>query len=228
MSSVAGDGGGVRRSDLSTRARVRDAAIELFATHGFGESVRSVGAAAGVSAALVIHHFGSKAGLREACDERVLSIIRSVKADVVTDTRGDTFQHLLARADEYTVTLGYVLRSLLDGGPMARRFVEHLVSDAEEYVAEGVRAGLLRPSLDERRRVRHLTLSSLGSLVMAFTLDPPEDLADLGTWLERYRADITLPALELYSQGLLTSRRLLDDYLQHVPDPPGQAGAAGA
>ena len=50
--------------DLTTRARIRDAAIGLFGRDGFGPAtVRAVASAAGVSPGLVIHHFGSKAGL---------------------------------------------------------------------------------------------------------------------------------------------------------------------
>jgi TetR/AcrR family transcriptional regulator, regulator of cefoperazone and chloramphenicol sensitivity len=51
--------------DLTAAARIRDAAIEQFGEHGFGTGLRAIAEAAGVSAALVIHHFGSKQGLRQ-------------------------------------------------------------------------------------------------------------------------------------------------------------------
>ena len=55
--------------DLTARARIRDSAIVYFGRHGFqSATVRAIAADAGVSPALVIHHFGSKDGLREACD----------------------------------------------------------------------------------------------------------------------------------------------------------------
>ncbi len=57
--------------DLTAAARIRDAAIEQFGDQGFGVGLRSIAEAAGVSAALVIHHFGSKDGLRQACDDFV-------------------------------------------------------------------------------------------------------------------------------------------------------------
>ena len=57
--------------DLTATARIRDAAIEQFGQHGFGVGLRAIAKAAGVSAALVIHHFGSKDGLRKACDDYV-------------------------------------------------------------------------------------------------------------------------------------------------------------
>ena len=57
----------MRSADLTAAARIRDAAIEQFGEHGFGVGLRTIAEAAGVSAALVIHHFGSKDGLRKAC-----------------------------------------------------------------------------------------------------------------------------------------------------------------
>ena len=61
------------REDLTTRARIRDAAVDLFARDGFAHvTVRRIATEAGVSPALVIHHFGSKEGLRAACDAHVL------------------------------------------------------------------------------------------------------------------------------------------------------------
>src|ERR1700757_2618675 len=58
----------------SARDEIADAAVKCFAREGFGASLRTVAAEAGVSAALIVHHFGSKQGLIEACDARVLGV----------------------------------------------------------------------------------------------------------------------------------------------------------
>ena len=71
----------MRSADLTATARIRDAAIEQFGEHGFDVGLRSIAEAAGVSAALVIHHFGSKDALRAACDEYISEEIRSVKSE---------------------------------------------------------------------------------------------------------------------------------------------------
>jgi hypothetical protein len=34
-------------------------------------------------------------------------------------------------------------------------------------------------------------------------------------------SDLYLPMLELFTEGFLTTRRMLDDYLLYVGDPPG-------
>ena len=43
--------------DRTAVARIRDAAIEQWGQHGFNVGLRSIAEGAGVSAALVIHHF---------------------------------------------------------------------------------------------------------------------------------------------------------------------------
>jgi AcrR family transcriptional regulator len=55
--------------DLTARATIRNAALRLFAERGpDAVTVREIAAQAGVSAALVVHHFGSKDGLRAEVD----------------------------------------------------------------------------------------------------------------------------------------------------------------
>ena len=61
-------------------ARIRDAAIDQFGSRGFDTGVRAIAEAAGVSPALIIHHFGSKEGLRKACDDYIAAEIRSEKS----------------------------------------------------------------------------------------------------------------------------------------------------
>ncbi|MDN5559804.1 MAG: TetR/AcrR family transcriptional regulator, partial [Ruaniaceae bacterium] len=48
------------RSDLTAAARIRDAAIDVFGRRGFeAASIREIAREAGVSPALVMHHYGS-------------------------------------------------------------------------------------------------------------------------------------------------------------------------
>ena len=66
---------------MTAAARIRDSAIALWGQHGFGLGLRAIADAAGVSAALVIHHFGSKDGLQKACDDYVAEQIRTAKSE---------------------------------------------------------------------------------------------------------------------------------------------------
>ena len=66
----------VTANDLTARARIVASAMEVFALHGFrSATVRQIAAGAGVSPALVTHHFGGKDGLRRECDARVLRFL---------------------------------------------------------------------------------------------------------------------------------------------------------
>lgn len=222
-------GGAGAATDLTARARIRDAAIYRFAVEGFGASVRTIAKDAGVSAGLVMHHFGSKDKLRAECDEHLLATIRRLKRENVADAAaGESFFHKFAAVEENAPIVGYVLRSMQDGSPLAREFIDHMVSDAVVYTREGVAAGVIAPSRDEAARARYLTLSSLGALLLEVTLSPPSDPADLAAIVRSYLMTSYLPMLELFTEGFLTSRRMLDEYLMYVPDPPSPDGAAPA
>lgn len=209
--------------DLTTRARILQAAVARYSADGFDVGLRAVAGDAGVSAANVLHHFGSKDGLRAECDAYVLGVIRDAKSSALGATGPDTLLVSLAGLEGYAPVVGYALRSLQGGGAMARDFIEAFARDATAYLADGVAAGTLRPSLDEAARARYLTLQGLGTLLASLVVDPPQDYHDLGPWLTRYMGTIGLPAMELFTHGLLTDRRMLDTYLMQVPDPPGGA-----
>jgi AcrR family transcriptional regulator len=74
---------------LTSAAAIRIAAMKLFAEPGYaGVTVRQIASAAGVSPALVIHHYGSKERLRAVLEERVAAFVESMLAElarVVTD-----------------------------------------------------------------------------------------------------------------------------------------------
>lgn len=237
VSGAEGRAGGVPPSgdgvpadaDRTARARIRDAAVLRFAMEGFGASVRAIASDAGVSAGLVMHHFGSKEKLRAECDAHLLDTVRRLKRENVADAAaGQSFFHKFASAEENAPVVGYVLRSMQDGSALAREFIDHMVADAVDYTREGVAAGVIVPSRDEAARARYLTLSALGALLLEVTLSPPADPADLGTLVRDYLANSYLPMMELFSEGFLTSRRMLDDYLLYVSDPPSPDEAVPA
>ncbi|WP_369370090.1 TetR family transcriptional regulator [Promicromonospora sp. Populi] len=224
MRSARGPGSagtaGDEDADRTARARIRDAAVRRFAVDGFGAPVRAIASDAGVSAGLVMHHFGSKDKLRAECDEYLLATIRRLKQENIAAAAADqSFFHRFAAVEENAPLVGYILRSMQDGGPLAREFISHMLADAEGYSRDGVAAGLIVPSRDEAARARYLTLSSLGALLLEVTLSPPSDPADLVGIVRGYFTNAYLPMMELFTEGYLTSRRMLDEYLTYVPDP---------
>lgn len=212
--------------DPQVRTRIRDAAVTRFARKGFGVGLRAIAEDAGVSAALIVHYFGSKSALRAACDTYVLATIRDSKSRALASGGTQDVLMQLAALDEYAPMVGYALRSLQAGGDLAREFVEHFVADAEVYIAEAVAAGRMRPSRDEKARARYLTVQGLGALLLDATLNPPEDPTDVVGVLRAYRDRMMLPTVELFTHGLMTDNTMLDAYLLYVCDPPQGSDAA--
>ncbi|KQY46123.1 TetR family transcriptional regulator [Cellulomonas sp. Root137] len=213
----------VRSEDLTARARIRDAAVARFGRDGFRAPVRAIAEDAGVSAALVIHHFGSKDALRAACDEHVLTVIREEKSAAITNASPADTIGMLARVQEYAPLFAYIVRSLLDGGALAGHFVDGLVDDAEAYLEAGEAAGTVRVSADPRGRARQVIATQVGLILLA-QLDAaagrgvaPTD--DPATAIDELTRASMLPGLELYTHGLFTDTSYLDAYLEYKEKP---------
>jgi AcrR family transcriptional regulator len=214
-----------RRDDavVATPDRIRDAAVEVFGRHGFGVGLRCIAGEAGVTAGLVVHHFGSKKGLRRACDTYVLSVVRAEKTKALTDRTAVTLMAQLAEVERFAPLVIYLLRSLQSGGELAVALLDQMIADADSYLAAGVAAGVVRPSRDAAGRTRYLTYQTVGGMVMWFSLHPPaSDPVEFRHQFRQYVQEFTAPALELFTQGLLVDRSMLDDYLMYVPDPPSR------
>lgn len=209
--------------DLAARARIRNAAVDLFGREGFGVGLRAIAESAGVSLGLIRHHYGSKEELRAACDAYVLEEIRRLKSEQATaENPAATMVARLAEIDEFAHVVRYLTRALSEGGPLAREFLERMVADAEAYLAEGVRTGLVRSSVDEKSRARFLVLAVVGGMHLDAVLS---DLSPQEAW-RSWSEWVTLPALELYTHGLLTDSRMLEAYMKYKKDPPAEAPGA--
>ena len=188
--------------DRTARARIRDAALEHFAADGVARTtIRSVAASAGVSPALVIHHFGSKDRLRQACDQYVVEGIGARKREAVAAGPGVDPIGALREAEEGPSILRYLARTLVDGSPHVRALVDDMVEDAVAYMAEGERTGLLKPSDQPRERAVVLVMWQLGALVLhdhvarLLGADLTEGTEGMVRW--------AVPAAEILSRGVM-------------------------
>ena len=194
--------------DLTTVARIRDAAIEQFGRHGFSASVRSIATAAGVSAALVIHHFGSKEKLREACDAYVIETVRAAKTESMQNASPNAW---IAEIESFAPMTAYLMQALQTGGELSKSLWQNMIDNTEGYLEEGVRAGTIKPSHDPRARARYLALTSGGAFLTYIQLhDNPTDYRQV---LHDYAQDMLLPALELYTDGLMADRAMYEAFL---------------
>lgn len=206
--------------DRTTRARIRDAAIDCFADNGIaGTTVRKIATAAGVSPGLVIHHFGSMEGLRAECDEHVATSIRQYKSTAISE--GPNLDVLAAlRGSDAKPWVAYLVAVLGDASPTVARLVDELIADAEGYLALGVETGMVRPSPNPRGRAAVLLLWSLGALVLHRHVERVlgVDLTDPTIAQNPAFAAYAGPAYEIMGEGVFTEA--FAESLKQVFPPP--------
>jgi TetR/AcrR family transcriptional regulator, regulator of cefoperazone and chloramphenicol sensitivity len=124
-------------ADLTARARIRDAALRLFAERGVeAATIRDIAAEAGVSGGLVRHHFGSKDDLRAACDTYALEQIMQIKEQAVRDGRLADAGFLSSAHPTILLTYRYFARSLVDGSPSAAAMFDVMIELTEAWLAQ--------------------------------------------------------------------------------------------
>jgi AcrR family transcriptional regulator len=122
--------------DLTARARIRDAAMRLFADHGGkATTIRAVAEQAGVAPGLVSHHFGSKQGLRDACDDYVLEYLRQIIKQGVGEQGVADPAYLDTVYQGAADVLRYVARALVDDSAAAATLFDNFAALTEEYLA---------------------------------------------------------------------------------------------
>ena len=194
--------------DLTARARIRDAALRLFAERGIeAATIRDIAKEAGVSAGLVRHHFGSKEELRDACDSYALDRLMTIKEQAVLDGQLANPAFLPAAQPTLLLLWGYLARSMVDGSAAAAALFDRMVELGEHWFAEN------NPGISEDLRAYSAVLVAMqtGLLAMRTHLSRA-----LGT-------DIISPAGHLRMAGAfidLYSKPLLD------PEMAAQARAA--
>ncbi|MFH8988078.1 TetR/AcrR family transcriptional regulator [Streptomyces sp. NPDC017940] len=114
--------------DRTTRAVIRDEALRLFAAQGpEAVTIRQIATAAGVSPALVVHHFRSKDNLRREVDQYVLTVFEGLLGELTGDGTV-SFED----AGAATGSLGEIfLQHLPVGSPLPGYLRMLLLSDTE-------------------------------------------------------------------------------------------------
>ncbi|MFB4310578.1 TetR/AcrR family transcriptional regulator [Actinomadura sp. GTD37] len=155
-----------RAGDPTGRTRIRDAALLQFAEHGVkGATIRGIAKAAGVSPALVQHHFGTKEALRLACDAYVIEVIRETKGEALDGGMGDPgFLAIAVRAA--LPVQRYLARALTDGTDAANTLFDDAVAFTEEVLERGT-SGMRKPATDDLHAYATvLTSMSVGMVVL--------------------------------------------------------------
>lgn len=206
-------GPGVQTGDLTARAGIRNTALRLFAERGpDAVSIREIASAAGVSPALVLHHYGSKGGLRAAVDEFASNAFDAVLdgmgegglADALADPEpsgpgvASIAEAFAAGFPPDSPLPAYLRRLLLAGDPAGDALFARWHASTLALMTALERDGLARPSADPEARAAFLLANDLAMLLLtrqvttAIGVDP---LSPPG--MQRWAAQ----AAEVYTHG---------------------------
>jgi AcrR family transcriptional regulator len=123
----------VREDDLTARARIRDAALRLFAERGIeAATIRDIAAAAGVSSGLIRHHFGSKEDLRDACDDYARERAMELADEMLGGRMGDPAA-VASTQPEAMLLQTYLVRSMMDGSAKAEALFDTMVAEGMRW-----------------------------------------------------------------------------------------------
>jgi AcrR family transcriptional regulator len=196
--------------DLTAEARIRDAALARFPREGFeGTTVRAIAEDAGVSPALVVHHYGSKEGLRRACDTYVIERIHTVKTEAI-ESDSLTDPSVIAGGFQIAEPLmRYLGWALTTDSAAAARLFDEMVDESVRLVELAEEHGAMVAGPDVRTRSAVMLAMQMGALAMQDHLHRALDMDPLS--VEGVMA-ISRATLELFSGAMFA---------------PGQAEAIG-
>jgi TetR/AcrR family transcriptional regulator, regulator of cefoperazone and chloramphenicol sensitivity len=195
--------------DLTARASIRNAALQLFADRGpDAVTVRQIASATKVSPALVLHHFGSKAGLRQAVDDYVAGTFEAIfevggRDEVLASmTSGDSASLSAAFAQVFPADSplpAYLRRLLVSGDPAGSALFGRWLEGSRQLMATLDAQGLARPSRDPDVRAAFLLANDLAVVLLrdriheALGFDPLDPVG-----VQRWGAEVT----SVYAQGV--------------------------
>jgi AcrR family transcriptional regulator len=199
--------------DLSSRARLRDAAVRLFAERGVaGTSVRDIAESAGVTAGLITHHFGSKERLKAAVDELMVEVF-TAPLTAPSDHSGPTAEGV-AEALAHTMAAhpdlrAYLRRSFLENDPASGEVFDRFVGLLRERLAEMQAAGTLRADLDLDWAPLQVLFLHFGPLLLGPAV---ERILNIDSYADDVIRRRSRAHVELLSRG----------FLSNPTDTPGQ------
>lgn len=161
-----------RPEDLTAKARIRNAALTLFAAaDDSGASMRAIASAAGVTVGLVVHHYGTKDQLRESVEARIVELFAEAiaKAPIGGDShniRVDRDAAVASMLAAHPSVVNYLRRTLLDVNRDNGRLLERLAELAANSIRQLQDAGLASTRRDLARQVTEILMTQLGQLFL--------------------------------------------------------------
>jgi AcrR family transcriptional regulator len=195
--------------DRTARARIRDEALQLFAEQGpDAVTMRDIAAAAGVSPALVVRHYGSRDGLVDAVDNHVVGTLDALLTEVTAQAAEvglgpsavpSLLDGLAAHLPADSAIPAYLSRLLTNGGAVGSTLFHRLYGISKDALDAMVAAGIASPGDDPAVRAAVLMVNDLAVLALrprlteVLGIDPLSD-----TGMKRWAAEV----FTIYRDGL--------------------------
>jgi AcrR family transcriptional regulator len=197
------------RSPAAGAERLVEAGLVMFGERGYdGASVRAIAERAGVTAGLVLHHFGGKEGLRAAVDEYVLASVTTAFAELIdVDPEADQlairrrgFEALFQR---HPYMGRYIRRALLESTDASSKLFDQIMEVSRALFAQLRTVGLAQPTDDPDAQVLMGMLTGLLPVLL-----PRHIERHLGVSLRSDEgvARWTAAEYELLTRGVLVDR----------------------
>jgi TetR/AcrR family transcriptional regulator, regulator of cefoperazone and chloramphenicol sensitivity len=199
--------------DRTARAVIRDEALRLFADSGpDGVTVRQIAAAAEVSPGLVLHHFGSKEGLRQAVDEHVLALFDRMLREMTggdagvdlydPEASGSVAESIAKHLPADSPVPGYLRRMLVTNGEAGRELFRRLFRLSAATLDALAAAGMAARGADPVVRAAFLLVNDLAVLLLRDHLAEVLGADPLsGAGMARWAGEV----LTIYGAGLLSA-----------------------
>ena len=163
--------------DLTAKARIRNAALDLYASQGEDRtSMRAIAAAAGVTVGLLVHHYGTKDNIRDAVEELIVDYFRQA---IARAPAGGTPANIAAARDAAVAAMlaanpevvNYLRRALLDPAGRRGHLLERLTELSSTEVSQLRRTGRASVKHAESAQVIGVMIRQLGHLFLQPMLD---------------------------------------------------------
>ena len=152
---------------ITTRENLLEVATRAFARDGFAAtSLRSIAKEAGVSPALIVHHFGSRDELIEECIVRALGLWVSEKQEFVDVSLSVAIGQWQGAIDKHGDKLQFFRQVLVHGGDAANILFSRMVQEARIMIDSEMLKGKMRKVENPDDLALLMTLHGLAPLML--------------------------------------------------------------
>ena len=155
------------RSVIDSKEHLIEVAVNVLAREGFaGSSLRMIAVEAGVSPALLVHHFGSRQGLIEEAINKTLGEWLDAKDVLTAEGLTEALKQWPEVAEDGQTKLQFFKQLMVAGGKPAQHLFERMVFEAKSRLEVFQNQGLMKPMSDVESAAVLMASYALAPLLM--------------------------------------------------------------